>query len=184
MKNYEYTYLTHANMSEENAKSLQDKLSELIIANGGTVTEITKSYRKRLAYLIKKQDSAYVNTILFSVLPENLPNFKKKTGKIEEIMRGLIIVRDPEKTKKESRRQRPMTAIKIQATTSATQEKVSEEMLATVDLKSEPESIKKEEKSAKPTARKEAKEPAKLKRKTKIKAELSDIEEKLDEILK
>jgi len=184
MKNYEYTYLTRSDMPEENAKALQDKLSELVTAKGGVVAEIAKSYRKRLAYPIRKQDSAYVNTILFSAPPENMPDFKKKTGKMEEILRGLIIIREPEKIKKGSRRQRPIIMEKEAAATitAAAEEKPAETKKA---IESEPESktIAKEKPIA-DAVKKEEKEPVKPKRKTKIKAELRDIEEKLDEILK
>lgn len=196
MKHYEFTYLTRQDMPEDEAKKLQDKLIALITAKNGAITDLPKSYKKRLAYRIKKQDAAYVNTILFQSEPAFAVDFKKETDTIPEILRGLIIWYDPEKLKREPRRERPAArtaSAGIETTVAqsfpAIEEKKAEKLAAEITVKeikeTKEEEIKtpKEETKEEEPASEEAK-PAKPKRRTKIKAELRDIEEKLDEILK
>ncbi len=153
-------------MPEDAAQKLREELAEMITAKNGVIVDLSKAYKKRLAYQIKKQDVAYVNTILFQSDAVNVVAFKKETDTIESILRGLIIAYDPEKLKKATRRERP----------------------AAVAMKSEKTEIADDqEKPAKPAdeaSGKTEEKPAKPKRKTKLKAELRDIEEKLDEILK
>jgi|GEM_PF-712392 len=205
MKHYEYTYLTRQDMAEEAAKKLQDQITGVITAQNGTITELPKAYKKRLAYRVKKQEAAYVNTVLFQSEPAVAVSLKKETDTYPEILRGLIISYNPEKLKREPRRERPAFDPKpieseIIAAKVATPEKprMIEEKEPQKEIKEkEPEKETKEakeekkevKKTAKPDAakdpeKKEEEEKPKTRRRTKIKAELRDIEEKLDEILK
>ena len=203
MKDYEYTYLTRQDMTEEAAKNLLDKLVASITAKNGVVVNLPKAYKKRLAYRIKKQDAAYVNTILFQMEPAPLDEFKKETALIVEILRGLVISYDPEKLKREIRPEMGDEESKSAETVSATEKPAAETAKVEPvkiakeeekpEIKEEKEEKKEEEKpasaqgygEAKPAAAESSGEtkPAKP-RKRKIKAELRDIGEKLDEILK
>ena len=197
MKHYDFTYLTRQDMDEASAKALSDKLVASIQAKQGTITEIPHAFKKRLAYRIKHQDVAFVNTILLQLEPAAAVDFKKETDGITEIIRGLIVFYDPEKLKKEIRRERPAMAARLAAEGSTGNEKAlafepkAEETTKEVkeEKAEEPKKETKEETKVEETAEKkpeeEAKETkaAKPKRK-KAKVELRDIEEKLDEILK
>ncbi len=152
-------------MPEDVAQKLREKLTEMITAKNGIIVDLSKAYKKRLAYQIKKQDVAYINTILFQSDAANAVAFKKETDIIESILRGLIIAYDPEKLKKATRRERPAAAAVKSEKTEPTDDQ--EKPVKPADEASG----KTEEKTAKP------------KRKTKLKAELRDIEERLDEIL-
>jgi ribosomal protein S6 len=175
MKHYEYTYLTRQDIDEAGAKSLQDKLTASIEAKKGVIVDLMKAYKKRLAYRIKKQEAAYVNAISFQMEPANAVDFKKETDIIVEILRGLIISYDPERLKREIRPERPITEERTaQVITPA------EQTAPTIAKKEEPIKTSGTIKEEKP----EEEKPAKPRRKTKIKAELRDIEEKLEEILK
>jgi len=198
MKHYEYTYLTRQDMDETGAKNLSDKLAASIQAKQGVVGDLGRAYKKRLAFRIKHQDVAYVNTILFQLEPAAVVEFKKETDGIAEIIRGLFISYDPEKLKREPRRERPArimveeTVLAEKAQTFETKEPapVAEEKIEAPkekEVKEEKKEAKEEEK--KPAEKKSAEEPketknAKPKRIKKAKAELRDIEQKLDEILK
>jgi len=197
MKHYEYTYLTRQDMDEAGAKNLSDKLAELIQAKQGVVGELSRAYKKRLAYRIKRQDVAYVNTILFQTEPAAVVELKKETDKIAEIIRGLFVCYDPEKLKREPRRERPVrqTVVEISATEKAPTFEPQVETAAKKEEKIEEpkkeikEEAKEKKENKKPTEKKPAEEPketkpAKPKRAKKAKAELRDIGEKLDEILK
>jgi ribosomal protein S6 len=180
MKHYEFTYLTHPDMDETGAKNLQEKLAALVQNKQGTVADVPRAYKKRLAYRIKGQDAAYVNTILFTMEPAVIVDFKKETDAIAEILRGLIISYDPEKLKREPRRERPAMAGRVAAAEPEAEKALSFESKEAPATEAEAE--KEEEVEAK-EVKKEEEKPAKPKRR-KIKVELRDIEEKLDEILK
>lgn len=215
VKNYEYTYLTRQDMSEEAAKELQDKIAQLVQTKLGAIVDTPRSYKKRLAYKINKQDTAYVNTVMFTLDTEKLEFFKKETDVMTEILRGLIVSYDPKKLEQEARREprssedrtqeTPVVAVKetpvkpvavVEAKVTVAEEKI-EKPQAIKEEKEEVKEEKKEEetKEVKKVAKKEDKpkekeekvadeKAAKPKRRTKIKTELKDIEQKLDEILK
>jgi len=215
VKNYEYTYLTRQDMSEETAKDLQNKISEAIIAKQGAVVNVPRSYKKRLAYKIKKQEAAYVNTIMFTLDTEKQELFKKETDIMPEILRGLIVSYDPKKLEREARREPRSSEDRNQESTPAVivkeaekpvavkEEKIEEpkvvleekkevkaavkEIEETKEVKEEEKETKKAKKEDKPKEKEEKaaeEKTAKPKRRTKIKTELKDIEQKLDEILK
>ena len=140
MKDYEYTYLTRQDMTEEAAKSLLDKLVASITAKNGVIVNLPKAYKKRLAYRIKKQDAAYINTILFQMEPAPLDEFKKEAFLIVEVLRGLVVSYDPEKLKREIRPEMGSEESKPAETIAAIEKPVAETM------KVEPVKIAKEEK--------------------------------------
>jgi ribosomal protein S6 len=215
MKYYDYTYLTRQDMPEDEAQKLQNRLVEMVTAQNGVIVDLPKAYKKRLAYRIKKQEAAFVNTVLFQSEAEAAVNFKKETDKMAEILRGLLISYDPEKLKKEIRRERPASAEKpaeIDASSAIAKnapvkETIQPEKKVELEIRDEPETPKpakekkakeskkeesektvkseeKEEKKTKEDKKEETKEEKPKLKRRKIKAELRDIEEKLDEILK
>lgn len=145
MKQYELTYLTAQDLSEEEVKNLQDKLAAAINAKKGTVTEFQKPYKKRLAYPVKKRDIAYVNTVIFGLEQKDLESFTKELKEEPRILRSLTTVYTPFTPREPLRRKRV-----VEAAPTA------------------------------PESEEEKKAPVK---KEKPKAELTEISEKLDEIL-
>ncbi len=217
VKNYEYTYLTRQDMTEETAKALQDGIAQMITTKNGAVVDTPRSYKKRLAYRIKKQDAAYVNTVMFTLDTESLAAFKKETDAIADILRGLIVSYDAKKLEIEDRREprrtdeeknretvvvmkeraslpaakaeEPKKEIKPEEPIAAAKEENKEEAEITAKAKkeeSETKETKKAKKEDKPKKEEKTEEPkeTKPKRRAKIKTELKDIEQKLDEILK
>ncbi len=165
MKHYEYTYLTRQDISEEDAKKIQDDLTAFLQEKKGGIVDLLKSYKKRLAYPIKKQIIAYVNTILFRADPETAAELKKEADGIDRILRGLLVAYDPEKLKRGPRRER----------TRSIDRPVEEKTTADKEI---PARSQETEKPVKKEPQQESALPQK-----KAKAELRDIEQKLDEIL-
>lgn len=154
MKHYELTYLTRQDMTEDDAKKLQETLAASIQAKNGTVTELQKAYKKKLAYPVEKQEAAYVNAITFQLEAKDLETLKKEVEKMAQIIRSLIVTYTPYTP-------RPM----------APRPETVEETKETV----EPAAV---------AAEKPAAETPKPKlRREKPKADLKEIGEKLDEIL-
>lgn len=91
-KNYEIAYLISPNVSEEQIFGVAGKITSLIQDAQGIANKVEEPKKIKLAYPIKKQRMAYFGWTTFSMLPENLEDFKKKL-KFEEksIMRFLVV---------------------------------------------------------------------------------------------
>lgn len=103
MKQYELTYLTPQELTEEEVKNLQDKLASLIQEKKGSVIEFQKAYKRKLAYEIKKKDIAYVNTVIFQLETGDLESLKKSLKEEPRILRDLIVKYRPITQKEYSR---------------------------------------------------------------------------------
>lgn len=97
MKYYELTYLISSELSEEEAKQLQAKITSLI---GGILVKERLPFKKKLAYPIKKQSQAYFSVIDFQVMAEKLIDLEKKLKSEDKILRYLILVKPPVKKEK------------------------------------------------------------------------------------
>lgn len=97
MKHYELTYLISSELSEEEAKTFQDKVASLIQEEGGLLDEKNVILRKKLAYLIKKQTQAFLSTLTFQIEPKKLPPLEKKLKLENQILRYLILIKPPVK---------------------------------------------------------------------------------------
>jgi ribosomal protein S6 len=161
MKYYELTYLTMQDMSEEAAKQLSDKFAASIVAKLGVVIDTAKAYKKRLAYPVKKQEVAFVNSLRFQIEPQPLLALNDEVKKDALILRSLIVSYVPQPIRRVV--PRPVAEIEQQPS-----EKIQE-----LQAEAKPET-KEEEKKApeKPRVRRD-----------KPKADLKEIGEKLDEIL-
>lgn len=95
MKSYELTYLISANLTEEKAKQLQDKVTSLIQKERGILDEKNVILRKKLAYPIKKQTQAFLAILTFQIEPGKLANLEKKIKSENQILRYLILIKPP-----------------------------------------------------------------------------------------
>jgi small subunit ribosomal protein S6 len=103
MKLYELTYLISSELSEEEARTFQNKIASLI-KEEGILDEIRMPFRRKLAYPIKKQVQAYLAFLNFKINPEGLANLEKKLRAENKILRYLILIKKPVKAGKERRR--------------------------------------------------------------------------------
>lgn len=120
MKLYELTYLITPEISEEELKSLQEKLTSLIQKEEGFLNEVSYPVEKNLAYLIKKKQKAFLLSLSFQLKPEKLKNLEEKLKKEEKILRYLILTKKmPKKVsgitsipKKKSTKEKPKVELK------------------------------------------------------------------------
>jgi len=92
MKLYEIIYLISADLSEEELKACQEKITSLI-QEEGVLSEVGSSIRKILAYPIKKKRAAFSATLSFQLEPERLENLEKKLKAESKILRYLILTK-------------------------------------------------------------------------------------------
>jgi small subunit ribosomal protein S6 len=93
MPSYELTYLISADLSEEEAKALQEKINSLIKEEGGSLSEINEGGKRKLAYPLKNKGQVYLTSLNFQIKPENLANLEKKLKSEPEIFRYLILTK-------------------------------------------------------------------------------------------
>jgi small subunit ribosomal protein S6 len=91
MKIYELTYLMPIDISEDAAKSLQEKISSCIADAQGTLNKIEDTTKRRLGEPIKKQKEAQMATIDFYMNPEKLGDFEKKIKAEARIIKHIIL---------------------------------------------------------------------------------------------
>jgi len=94
MKNYELIYLISPELSEEELKSLSNKMVGFIQEQGGVLKKTTEASKKKLGYGIKKKQEAFLITLNFSSNPEKLENLKKKLKTENQILRYMILNKD------------------------------------------------------------------------------------------
>ena len=93
MKHYELTYLISPDLSEEELKSLREKINSFIAEAAGISIKESAFLRKKLAFPIKKKFQAYLNTLTFQLNPEKLENFEKSLKAQVQILRYLILIK-------------------------------------------------------------------------------------------
>jgi small subunit ribosomal protein S6 len=91
MKKYELTCLIVPELSEEDAKDISKKISDLIVNLEGTIEKTEEIIRKRLAYIIEKRKEAFLVSTIFSFNPEKLKDLKQEIEKENNIIRHIIL---------------------------------------------------------------------------------------------
>lgn len=92
-RNYEFSYLLPPSLSETEASSLAAKLSADIVESGGTVTRSEPPQKRKLAYAIKKETTAYFGWVAFCFIPEALGELKKRIAG-RHLLRSLFVLQD------------------------------------------------------------------------------------------
>ena len=93
MKLYELTYLISPEFSEEELKSLNEKINSLIQKEKGVLNEAKMPMKKKLAYPIKKQREAFLINLSFYFQAEKLGSLEKELKSEKKILRYLILAK-------------------------------------------------------------------------------------------
>jgi small subunit ribosomal protein S6 len=93
MKLYELAYLISPELSEEELKSLREKISSLVQKEGGVLNEINFPNKKSLFFPIKKQKEAFLIDLTFYLEAEKLGNLEKELKSEKKILRYLILTK-------------------------------------------------------------------------------------------
>ena len=95
MKYYELTYLISPDLAEQEIKSLQNSLTDLIQSKGATLSAESDPIKKRLAYQIKKRDWAYLAALNFYLSPEKVNELEAELKARTEILRHILLIKKP-----------------------------------------------------------------------------------------
>ena len=108
MNRYELTYIIDAALEENARKELIEKISGLIVANGGEVEKVDETWgKRRLAYAINyKTEGWYV--LVTMKAPAELPRELERNLQIyENVLRYLVVKLEEKRSNVKPRAARP-----------------------------------------------------------------------------
>ena len=133
MKLYELTYLISSEVSEEEPKSLPEKVNTLIQKVGGVLIETKPPIKTLLPKPIKNKKEVFLVISNFNSEPEKLEVLEKELGEESKILRHLILVKTPTKISvvraRPRRKVRPEVSLKEKKVELGEIEKKLEEIL-------------------------------------------------------
>lgn len=91
MIGYETTYITRADVSDENQKTFLEKLKGIIAAHGGQVVALEDWGRRRLAYPIQKENRGYYTYMLFTGNNSLVAELERNLRINETVLRFLSV---------------------------------------------------------------------------------------------
>ena len=106
-QNYELTYIISGQMPEEAAGKISQQISDFIQSKQGLILENSAMQKINLAYTIKKEDTAWFQTVYFGLETELAPDLAKMVKEIKAILRYLLLKKLPYKAAKPMRRRKP-----------------------------------------------------------------------------
>ena len=90
MKQYEIMAIYKADLGEQGAKSVSEKVQNLISSLTGKVTKTDYWGKRKFAYEIKHQTEGVYDVMEFEMDKSNMQTFKSKLNLLPEIVRYLI----------------------------------------------------------------------------------------------
>lgn len=90
-KNYEIAYLLAPSIAEGNALTYTGKISSWIEGENGIVNYPDKPKKRKLAYPVKKEETAYFGWTKFTAPSASVVNLNKKLKTEPMILRHLVV---------------------------------------------------------------------------------------------
>ena len=93
-KNYEVMFIINAGLDEEAADAIVKRVEDLITKNGGTVNNIDRMGKRRLAYEVQKHTDGNYVLVEFAIDPAQIKEIDRVIKINEKIIRHLIVKQD------------------------------------------------------------------------------------------
>ena len=93
-KNYEVMFIINAGLDEEAADAIVKRVEDLITKNGGTVNNIDRMGKRRLAYEVQKQTDGNYVLVEFAIDTAQIKEIDRVIKINEKIIRHLIVKQD------------------------------------------------------------------------------------------
>ena len=97
IKQYELIYLITPDLTEEEIKSLIEKISLYITQINGVIEKTIGPERRRLAYSVKEKKEALLVSLIFSLSQDKVKEIFEKVKKEDLVLRHMIIIKKKEK---------------------------------------------------------------------------------------
>ena len=129
MNRYELTYIIDTALEETARKELIEKVSNLIVANGGEIEKVDETWgKRRLAYAINYKTEGWYVLVTFKA-PAELPKELERNLEIyESVIRYLVVKLVEKKSSVKPRAARPARPVAAPAAAAETVEAVAVEI--------------------------------------------------------
>jgi small subunit ribosomal protein S6 len=91
MRDYELVAIISPEVDEEGLTKIVDKVTQSINSRGGTVEEIKKWGKRKLAYPIRKFMEADYILARFKLMPKSVKELEGEISSSEDILRYLVV---------------------------------------------------------------------------------------------
>ncbi len=119
-RDYELGFILNPEVSEEQNSSILERIQQIVNTHDGQVVRINQWGRRRLAYPIEHQRDGFYVFFDMILTPETVFELDRNLKVTEEVLRHIIIRRDPKVAQKE-REEREARAAAQAAQAAATQ---------------------------------------------------------------
>ncbi len=100
-RDYELGFILNPEVSEEQSNAILERIQQIVNNNDGQVVRINQWGRRRLAYPIQHQRDGFYVFFDMILTPETVSELDRNLKVTEEILRHIIIRRDPKIAQKE-----------------------------------------------------------------------------------
>lgn len=97
MRNYEALYIIKPELEEEKIAAVVEKFKQLIVDNGGEVTQLEEWGKRKLAYEVKKYREGYYVLMNFKSSVEAARELERIFKISDDVIRYLLVRLDDEK---------------------------------------------------------------------------------------
>jgi len=127
MRYYETAFLISPDLSEEETEQLISQMEDVLKKNKGKINNIDRWGKRKLAYRIKKYDSAFYVFFYYEGTPETYAELERQFKQKESIIRYLTLRKEEKSFLKEKVKQKPRKAKKEEKTKPDDMENTGEE---------------------------------------------------------
>lgn len=106
MKLYEITYIALPDLSEEEIKSINEKIKDLIVKESGAITQESIPQKMSLGYSLNGKNEGILNVFSFTIDPEKISIIENSLKEENKIIRFAILKKKIEATFRKPPRKR------------------------------------------------------------------------------
>jgi len=143
-RDYELGFILNPEVSEEQNSSILERIQQIVNNNDGQVVRINQWGRRRLAYPIEHQRDGFYVFFDMILTPETVSELDRNLKVTEEVLRHIIVRRDPKIAQKEREEREARAAAQAAAAAQAQSATPDAGSLAAVDAESIPASAEDE----------------------------------------
>jgi len=139
-RDYELGFILNPEVNEEQSNAILERIQQIINNNDGQVVRINQWGRRRLAYPIQHQRDGFYVFFDMILAPETVSELDRNLKVTEEVLRHIIIRRDPKVAQKEREEREARAAAQAAAAAQAQSATPEAESPAAVDVEDVPAS--------------------------------------------
>jgi small subunit ribosomal protein S6 len=114
-RDYELGFILNPEVSEEQSNAILERIQQIVNNNDGQVVRINQWGRRRLAYPIRHQRDGFYVFFDMILTPETVSELDRNLKVTEEVLRHIIIRRDPKVAQKEREEREARAAAQAQS---------------------------------------------------------------------